>query len=128
MIAEEDHGSDMRGFDIWTDTRPDTIENKASVIELPLDRRQDFNINPVKCFKKCTPDGVCQFNAHFWRYFDSGDQWTDYVLDENDDKTFYMLGYYQTYQLITKDKEGERTGAGLSDDIMVRMGRIKDYE
>lgn len=122
---EEGHGSDFRGFDVWTELRPDPIDNDVNVLELPLDRRQDFNLNPVKCFKKCTPDGVCQFNAHFWRYFDSGDYWTDYVLDENEDKTFYVLGYYQAHSLEGSQK---RTASGLSDDIMVKIGRIKDYE
>ena len=110
---------------MWTDLRPDTIDNVASVVELPLDRRQDFNINPVKCFKKCSPDGTCQFNAHFWRYFDTGDYWTDYTLDEQVDKTFFLMGYYQAFSL---SGSRERTSAGLGDDIMVRMGRIKDYE
>lgn len=47
------------------------------------------------------------------------------MLDENEDKTFYVLGYYQAYS-----QEGSqlRTASGLSDDIMVKIGRIKDYE
>ena len=36
-----------------------------------------------------------------------------------------MLGYYETYAL---DDLSVRTEAGLGDDIMVKMGRIKGYE
>ena len=93
-LDSEEHQQDFRGFDIWTDSRPDTIGNGATVIELPLDRKNDFNINPAKSFKQCNQKGECTFNAHFWRYFDTGDP-KDFLLDENEDKTFYMLGYFE---------------------------------
>ena len=93
-LDNEEHQQDFRGFDIWTDSRPDTIGNGATVIELPLDRKNDFAINPAKCFKQCKDNGECTLNAHFWRYFDTGDP-KDYLLDENEDKTFYMLGYFE---------------------------------
>ena len=69
----EQHQQDFRGYDILTDTRPDIIGKGANVIELPLDRKNDFNINPAKCYKQCTQDGVCTLNAHFWRFFDTKD-------------------------------------------------------
>jgi len=46
-------------------------------------------------------------------------------LDENVDKTFYVLGYYETYKL---NEHSDRKSKGLGDDIMIKMGRIKDYE
>ena len=73
------------------------MEGKANVLELPIDRKQNFNINPVKCFKKCE-DGVCTFNAHFWRYFETKDN-KDYQFDPLDDKLFNMLGYYEINDL-----------------------------
>ena len=128
-LDEEDneaHQQDFRGYDIWTDTRPDTIGNGANVIELPLDRRQDFNINPFKCFKRCTEDGVCTFNAHFWKFFDTKDEAKDFLLDENDDKTFYMMGYFEIQDLEYRGEK--RLAAGMSDDIKVMLGRVRNYE
>ena len=72
-LDNEEHQMDFRGFDIWTEQRPDTIDHGANVLELPMDRKNDFNINPVKCFKQCTKDGICTFNAHFWRFFETKD-------------------------------------------------------
>ena len=95
------------------------------MLSIPLDRKQSWNINPVKCFKKCTDDGTCTFNAHFWRYFATDDA-LDFQLDENEDRTFYMMGYFETYDLEYEGKR--RYNAGQGDDIKVLMGRIRDYE
>ena len=65
MMQDEAFKTNFNGFDIWTEHRPDTIDERADVLELPLDRNQDFMIMPPKCFKKCDIDGICQFNAHF---------------------------------------------------------------
>ena len=124
-LEEEDFQADFRGYDVWTDERPDIIEGKANVLELPIDRKQNFNINPVKCYKRCE-NGVCTFNAHFWRYFETKDN-KDYQFDPLDDKTFNMLGYYEINDL-TAIKGRERIGAGLSDDVRAKLGRIRDYE
>ena len=125
MMQDEAFKTNYNGFDIWTEHRPDTIDERADVLELPLDRNQDFMIMPPKCFKKCDIDGICQFNAHFQRKFETGDKYKDYQLDENVDKTFYVLGYYETYKL---NNRSETKSKGLGDDITIKMGRIKDYE
>ena len=127
LLGDEDDQMDFRGYDIWTDERPNVMEDGADVLSLPLDRRQDFNINPVKCFKKCDKFGVCEFNAHFWRFFDTGDA-KDYLLDQNNDKTFYMLGYYEIYDINNRSVLGlgERTSAAMSDDHMITMGQYRD--
>ena len=116
----------FRGYDIWTEQRPDTIDHGANVLELPMDRKNGFNINPVKCFKQCTEEGICTLNAHFWRFFDSKDPEKDFLLDEDEDKTFYMMGYFELYDLEYEGKK--RNGAGMGDDIKVKLGRIRDYE
>ena len=94
LLDKESEQENFKGYDIWTEGRPDTIKNGVNVLELPLDRVQNFNINPVKCYKKCDEDGFCTFNAHFWRFFETKDG-KDHQLDENIDKLAYMLGYYE---------------------------------
>ena len=47
-------------------------------------------------------------------------------MDENDDKTFYLLGYYDV--IVFDYGRDKLWAAGLSDDIKVRLGRIRDYE
>ena len=73
LLDKESEQENFKGYDIWTEGRPDTIKNGVNVLELPLDRVQNFNINPVKCYKKCDADGYCTFNAHFWRFFETKD-------------------------------------------------------
>jgi len=73
LLESESEQENFKGYDIWTESRPDIIENGVNVLELPLDRVQDFNINPVKCWKRCDSDGICTFNAHFWRFFQTKD-------------------------------------------------------
>ena len=124
-MDDEDFTYDFAGWDVWTDRRPDIIENGANVLELPLDRVQDFNIMPVKCYKQCDDNGECKFNAHFWRFFETNDG-KDYQLDENFDETFHMLGFFEVYDLEYGLER--RLGAGMSDDIKLKMGRVRDYE
>ena len=125
-LESDDFQFDFRGFDIWTRRRPDIIQSGATVFELPPERLQDFNINPVKCFKECDEQtGICRFNAHFWRYFETGDG-SDIQLSEDDDKVVYMMGYFEVQD---SEYDGKRQlGAGMGDDIKVKVGRIKDYE
>lgn len=82
-LGEEDFQFDFQGYDIWTTSRPDFIDDGMKALQGAVDRKQDFNINPVKCYKKCE-NGVCKFNAHFWRFFETDDS-KDYQFDENDD-------------------------------------------
>ena len=123
LLDRDSEQENFKGYDVWSETRPDTIDHGVNVLELPLDRVQDFNINPVKCWKKCDEDGICKFNAHFWRYFTTKDN-KDNQLDENIDKLAYLLGYFE----IESIQDGKVVSQGLSDDIKIKIGRIRDYE
>lgn len=123
LVDQDSEQENFSGYDVWTDTRPDTIDHGVNVLELPIDRVQDFNINPVKCWKKCDADGICSFNAHFWRFFETKDG-KDNQLDENVDKLAYLLGYFEIESILT----GAVVSQGLSDDIKIKIGRIRDYE
>ena len=120
VLDKQEEQEAFKIYDVWTDTRPDTIVHGVNSVEVPLDRLQDFNVMPVKCFKKCE-NGICTFNAHFWRFFQTKDD-KDYQFVEEEDRLMFMMGYFEVRSI----KTGVILAKGQGDDIKAKMGRIRD--
>ena len=124
-LPDESHQMAFTGYDVWTDTRPDTIMRGASVLELPIDRLNNYTINKMKSHKRCGMDGVCEINAHFWRFFETADP-KDFQLSETFDKEFHIMGYYESYDMNSGMQT--RRAQGMSDDFRTTIGLVRDYE